>query len=443
MSMRRHALRLGTRAVHLSAIAVLVLAVIHALTNLQRVGVPDRWLLLVYAGTIVVGELWRVSVLSTRDFPPISLAASLALPMTTMLPGGVRVGMPAGLVVVVVAVATFIGHVLRRRLLAVEQFGITQIATRVLVVGVAAVLYRELPLEGRPLTQWAVEWHDVKWLTALAMVAVALIAMTLQVMLMGLRQARRQHAMLRQSLVDEAGAVGPLALATTSTAAVIALAVAALGPVAVPLFMAPLLLLQLAVSRQSVVRATQRQTVRSLSRLTEQGGFTTQGHSARVAARSTEIGRDLGLPERDLVDLEYAALLHDLGQVSLRRPIPGGATTATSPLDQRRIAHTGAAILARTAELSRLSVVVAGQATPYRKMAEVQGLPLEARILKVANAYDDLVGTATDRASVRRGLDRLRLGLDYEYDPRVIRSLCRVLQREGSISPADVARLEL
>lgn len=441
MTLRRRVLQGWSRAVHLGALAAVVLALIHALLNLERVSSLDLWLLLVYAVTIVVGELWRVSVLSTRDFPPISLAASLALPMTAMVPDDVSLTMPASVVVITVAGATFIGHLLRRRLLAVEQFGMDEIAIRVLVVGLAAMLYRELPLEGRPLTEWTADWHDMKWLTALTMVAVALIAMGAQVLLMALRYATQRHAMLWQSLVDEAGAVGPLALATTSTAAVIALAVAALGPIAVPLFMAPLLL-QLAVSRQSVVRATQRQTVRSLSRLTEQGGFTTQGHSARVAARATEIGRDLGLPERDLVDLEYAALLHDLGQVSLPRPIPGGATTATSPLDQRRIAHTGAAILARTTDLSRLSVVVAGQATPY-KMAQVQSLPLQSRILRVANAYDDLVGTATGRTSIRRALERIRLGLDYEYDPLVVRSLCRVLQREGSISPVDVSRLEL
>ena len=239
------------------------------------------------------------------------------------------------------------------------------------------------------------------------------------------------------------GAVGPLALATTSSATVIALAVHALGPVAIPLFLAPLLLLQLAVSRQSLVRDAQRQTIRSLSRLTDQGGFTTSGHGDRVAHLSLAIGRDLGLAERDLVDLEYAALLHDLGQVSLRRPIPGGATTAISPLDQRRIAHTGASILARTAELSRLSLVVSGQATPYRHGREAQDLALACRILKVSNAFDDLTAGRVKRPVSLQALERIRLNLGYEYDPLVVRSLCRVLVRDGRVTPAEVVGLDI
>mgnify|MGYP003453253490 CR=1 FL=1 len=47
---------------------------------------------------------------------------------------------------------------------------------------------------------------------------------------------------------------------------------------------------------------------------------------------------------RDLDDLEYAALMHDIGQLSLSDPIPGGATTMVSPLDQRQIAELGGGI---------------------------------------------------------------------------------------------------
>lgn len=421
---------------------VLVVSLVHAVLHLGEVD-PSGWgVALVYAVTIVVGELWRVSVLGTRDFPPIALAASLAMPMTTMVPGGLPAGFSAGLVVLIAGLATLMGHVVRQQL-RIGTFVLHQIASRVLVVAVVAVLYREVPLSGRPLADWVVEWDDITWLTALSMLAVALIAMGLQLMLMALRHSVSKHALLWQSLVDEVGAVGPLALATTSSAAVIALAVSALGSMAIPLFLAPLLLLQLAVSRQSLVREAQRQTIRSLSRLTDQGGFTSAGHGGRVADLSLSLGRDLGLAERDLVDLEYAALLHDLGQVALRRPIPSGGTTATSPLDQRRIAHTGASILARTAELSRLSLVVAGQATPYRHGREAADLALQCRILKVSNAFDDLSAGATKAPAARAALERIRLNLGYEYDPLVVRSLCRILVREGRLTAADVVDLDV
>lgn len=421
---------------------LVVLALVHAAVNLTKVS-PDGWgLTVVYAVTIIVGELWRVSVLGTRDFPPIALAASLALPMTTTLPGGLRVGFSAGFVVVVVALSTCIGQ-WARRALGEGELALTQVASRVVVVSVAVVTYREVPFGGRPLADWIQDWHDAKWLTALTMISVALLAMSLEILLLAMRHSSSTHALLWQSLVDEVQAVGPLVLATVSTATVIALAVSALGPIAIPLFLAPLLLLQLAVSRQSAVREAQRQTIRSLSRLTDQGGFTPPDHGARVADLSLAMGRDLGLSERDLVDLENSALLHDLGQVALRRPIPGGSTTATAPLDQRRIALTGASILARTAELSRLSQVVAGQAIPFRHGQEGAELPLQSRILRVSNAFDDLGGATGSGPVARQALDRIRLNLGYDFDPLVVRSLCRVLLREGRITADDVAELDL
>ena len=62
---------------------------------------------------------------------------------------------------------------------------------------------------------------------------------------------------------------------------------------------------------------------------------------------------------------------------------------------------------------------------------------MSSRIIKVANAYDDLCapGGNDDRA-----MERIHLGLGYEYDPRVVDSLTRVLERRRR-SHAAVSRL--
>lgn len=435
-------LRARTRIITWLAVVVMLLGLGHAVLHLEDTSALGWGVALVYAVTIVVGELWRVSVLGTRDFPPIALAAGIAMPMTTALPGDIDAGYSAGLVIVVVGLATLLGQTVRQGI-GLGTFVVAQTASRILVVALTAVLYRELPLAGRPLSEWATEWDEILWLSAMAMLAVSVIVLLLQLLLLAMQHSATTHALLWQSLIDEVGAVGPLALATATSAVVLALAVSALGPIAIPLFLAPLLLLQLAVSRQSLVRDAQRQTITSLSRITDQGGFTPRGHAVRVAGTSMALGRDLGLAERDLVDLEYAALLHDLGQVSLARPIPGGATVTISPLDQRRIANTGASILARTAELSRLALVVAGQAAPYRYGRDSRDVSLLCRILKVANAFDDLTAGSSRRPATVRALQRIRLNLGYEYDPLVLRSLCRVLVREGRVTPSEIAELDI
>lgn len=43
----------------------------------------------------------------------------------------------------------------------------------------------------------------------------------------------------------------------------------------------------------------------------------TRGHSERVRAYAQMIGEELGLSETDLAKLNWAALLHDLGKLSV------------------------------------------------------------------------------------------------------------------------------
>ena len=93
--------------------------------------------------------------------------------------------------------------------------------------------------------------------------------------------------------------------------------------------------------------------------------------------------------------------------------------------------------------LSRLAHLVADQSTPFRRASEIGMVPLGARILKVANAYDDLLDRRHGRAAPVRALERIRLGTGYEFDPEVVRALCRVLQRDGQITAAQVARLDI
>ena len=87
-------------------------------------------------------------------------------------------------------------------------------------------------------------------------------------------------------------------------------------------FIGPLLVTQVAFRRYAGIRATYLQTVRSLARVTEVAGYVEAGHSRRVSRLAVAVGRGLGMPEPDLLALEYAALMHDIGQLSLPRADP-------------------------------------------------------------------------------------------------------------------------
>jgi hypothetical protein len=59
-------------------------------------------------------------------------------------------------------------------------------------------------------------------------------------------------------------------------------------------------------------------------------------------------------------------------------------------------------------------------------------LPVGASVLKATNAFDDLVGESASSQCRLDALERLRLGMAYEYDPRVVAALSRVVERTMS-----------
>jgi response regulator RpfG family c-di-GMP phosphodiesterase len=147
-----------------------------------------------------------------------------------------------------------------------------------------------------------------------------------------------------------------------------------------------------------------------------------------VSSLSVAIGRELGMAEPALLELEYAALMHDIGQLSLRDPVPGGATVLVGRDDQRRIAEYGAEVIQQAKVLDAVADIVRRQSDPCRPADRSQPPPLSSRIIRAANAYDDLVGCSDDPLRAAEAVERLRLDTASEYDPRVVEALsCLVI----------------
>jgi HD domain len=384
----------------------------------------------VFFVAIVIGEMFRVRLPGSRHTAPLATAAALAFAMTVASPYGTPASYRSPLVIAVTALAMMVGltpDLIRRRPILLPDLAISLVA-----ISVAALLFREVPFShGRSALDLQASWPP--YFLALVMVLISAFALTIEVFLLALVLAARSHAPLLRTFKDEFMAAFGLTAALSATGAFVALAERPLGVVAIPLFLFPLGLTQFAVRRQGAIRRTYGQTIRTLSRLTELGGYTEPGHVSRVATLSLAMGHQLGMSERDVLDLEYAALLHDIGQVALTEPIPGGATLLAAPADQRRIAHDGAEIVRQTGVLDNVAVILEAQTTSYRHVRELgEALPLSSRIIKVCNAYDDMAGGSPTPARRAAAMERIHLGLGYEYDPRVVDALVRVLQRGDS-----------
>ena len=198
------------------------------------------------------------------------------------------------------------------------------------------------------------------------MVAVVALASVVDVLIAAFVRARGRAAAFGWTLRDEISATSALAAAVGATGVLTALATPSMRLYALPAFCVPLLLTQFAFRRYAAIRTTYRQTIRSLSRVTEVGGYVESGHSDRVSRLAIAVGRELGLTENELLELEYAALLHDIGQLSLIDPIPGGSTLVVAPVERRRVAELGADVIKTTGVLDRVAeiVVAAGRPLP-------------------------------------------------------------------------------
>ncbi|MER6994121.1 metal-dependent phosphohydrolase [Streptomyces sp. NPDC000410] len=387
-------------------------------------GVEQPGTAVAFGVLIAVGELARWGAPEPRDREPAPLGFAGALAYALL-------GECAGLatthgvcqVVAVVVAGTLVGavpHIARGRGAAPDH-----VARRVLTVGFAAACFQPLYNSGTLADRLGQGPYYALYLLLLLLLTALCDAVVAALML----RARTGYP-FGPLLRDELRALLGIGSAVCATGVVMALATAVAGLWALPVFCVPLLLTQLALRRYAAVRTTYRQTIASLARATEIAGYTPHGHAHRVAALSTAVGRELGLSGPELTVLEYAALMHDIGQLSLVDPVPRGATALLPAAEQRRIALLGGAVVRQTGVPAAVAVVVERQADPYREQ------PLPARIVRAVNTYDDLTGeTGQGGQGALGALERLRLGTGHDYQPEVVESLARVLAR-GGLTPS-------
>ncbi|MBC7228982.1 MAG: HD-GYP domain-containing protein [Actinobacteria bacterium] len=163
------------------------------------------------------------------------------------------------------------------------------------------------------------------------------------------------------------------------------------------------------------------------------------GHAVRVAEHAARIASHMRLPVYEVNRLRHAALLHDLG----RPVIPRGILLQRAPLSgeefERVRAHPleGAARLEEVSYLSDMAEAVRHHHEYYDGGGYVDGLkgetiPLSARILAVADAYDAMVHPRPwrDAKSHEAALAELRENAGRQFDPEIVEHFIASLQAE-------------
>jgi hypothetical protein len=435
-------------------------------------GLRDPRIAVAFGALIAFGEVLRLNLPGDRETAPIGFAGALAYALLIKI-GTHVVQLSAEQVVTVATIGMIIGAL--PHLAVGRPARVSGMAARLLCVACVAYIFRPLAPNST---------LDQNWRLAFAlMTSLAVLALLLEAVLTALLRVDEQRARFRVALVDEMRVQLPLGAAVGASALLIAFAAEVMGLYSLAVFTAPLLVTQVAFRRYAGIRATYLQTVRALAKVTEIGGYVEAGHSERVSRLAVAIGRELGIHEPQLLELEYAALMHDIGQLSLRDPIPGGATVLVSRQDQQRIAELGADVIQQAQVLGSVAEIVRRQNEPYRDVEGAVnghtvprpssghpapgsssghaaprsssgrtasrssagspspgppppgprplGPPLSSRIIKTANAFDDLVGSSLDPGRAAAAVQRLRLDTASEYDPATVEALSRVVNRRS------------
>jgi response regulator RpfG family c-di-GMP phosphodiesterase len=165
-----------------------------------------------------------------------------------------------------------------------------------------------------------------------------------------------------------------------------------------------------------------------------------RGHATRVARLAAAIGDELGLEEDEIERLEFGAFLHDIGKLAM----PASILSKPAPLDERewRVMRThpqlGYELLQAQPRLASAAEIVLSHHEAYDGSGYPRGLsasdiPLGARILAVADAYDSMTLPHTQRPPLAPVLavDEIERCSGRQFDPDCAAALGPVLAHAG------------
>ncbi len=179
------------------------------------------------------------------------------------------------------------------------------------------------------------------------------------------------------------------------------------------------------------------ETISALRLIVDAKDIYTRGHSDRVAYYAVKIGEAMGLSEDVLEDLKIAGLFHDVGKVGTADDI----LTKKSSLSPEEFAEIkkhpekGADILSAISMFHRVVEVVRCHHERWDGSGYPNGLkgleiPLEARIIAVADSFDAMVSNRQYRSqlSLPMTIKELKKGKGTQFDAEVVDVFLEVLE---------------
>lgn len=187
------------------------------------------------------------------------------------------------------------------------------------------------------------------------------------------------------------------------------------------------------------VAALRSSAICAFNQLLDLKDLNTGVHSTRLAEWGMRVGQELGLDERELQNLEIAALLHDIGKVGipdaiLRKP---GRLDPDEYAVMKKHPEYGWAVLRMIPGFERAALDILHHHESYDGKGYPAGLketeiPIVSRIVSVIDAFDAMVSSRPYRQGLPfdEAVRRLVTASGTQFDPLVVHYFLSFAQDE-------------
>ena len=152
-------------------------------------------------------------------------------------------------------------------------------------------------------------------------------------------------------------------------------------------------------------------------------------HSRQVARLAVSVGRALNLDAQRLQDMHFAALLHDIGMLKVPRSM------LATPEAVQEHPKSGAEMLLQIAVWEHLADVVLYHHEWYDGRGYPTGIkgeeiPLESRIIGLAEAFDSMTNTSSYKLPMSRpdAARAIRESAGTQFDPAIAKVFLKLLE---------------
>jgi putative nucleotidyltransferase with HDIG domain len=164
----------------------------------------------------------------------------------------------------------------------------------------------------------------------------------------------------------------------------------------------------------------------------------TENHSHRVSVYATHIAAAMDLNRERIEDVRAAALLHDIGKLDISRELLYKAAKLTKEEYERIQEHVakGVEMLEPVGgSLRRVIPIILAHHDKFDgsgyHQTSGEDIPIEARIISVADVYDSLTSDRPYRKAMSpfEARDIILKGAETEFDPKVVRAFHNAFRR--------------